>query len=174
MPLPVRPSLQPLRRLRSLPSGVTGPRERRPLARLASARAVLVFGPVLVFVIMSVGSASAAVIGGSSSRCNGAVVVSRGLSAPARNPASSPDDAILSCQSGKSSGARSGIDLTVRDRPSHPRRGPDRDEPDAFYPIAPPLGRMQAAPRRAPAWSQPAGKLAGCLVSARSALSDNR
>ena len=42
MPLPVRPSLQPLRRLRSLPSGVTGPRDSRPLARLASARAGLV------------------------------------------------------------------------------------------------------------------------------------
>ena len=41
MPLPVSPSLQPLRRLRSLPSGVTGPRDSRPLARLASARAVL-------------------------------------------------------------------------------------------------------------------------------------
>ena len=44
--------------------------------------AVLVFGPAAVFVIISVGSASAAVIGGSSSVCNGAVVVSRGLSAP--------------------------------------------------------------------------------------------
>ena len=68
---------------------------------------VLVFGPVLVFVMRSVGSASAAVIGGSSSRCNGAVVVSRGLSAPVRTPASSPDDAILSGRREKSSGARS-------------------------------------------------------------------
>ena len=42
--MPVSPSLQPLRRLRSLPSGEVGPRDSRPLARLASARAVLSVG----------------------------------------------------------------------------------------------------------------------------------
>ena len=41
IPLPVSPSLQPFRRLRSLPSGEVGPRDSRPLALLASARAVL-------------------------------------------------------------------------------------------------------------------------------------
>ena len=41
IPLPVSPSLQPLRRLRSLPSGEVGPCDSLPLARLASARAVL-------------------------------------------------------------------------------------------------------------------------------------
>ena len=35
------PSLQPFCRLRSFPSGVTGPCDSRPLARLASARAAV-------------------------------------------------------------------------------------------------------------------------------------
>ena len=47
IPAPVSPSLQPLHRLRSLPSGEVGPRESRPLARLASARAVRVLVSVV-------------------------------------------------------------------------------------------------------------------------------
>jgi hypothetical protein len=64
IPAPVSPSLQPLRRLLALPSGEVGPRECRPLARLASARAVL--GYMLVILMSLVGSASAVDMAGSS------------------------------------------------------------------------------------------------------------
>jgi hypothetical protein len=57
--------LQPLRRLFALPSGVIGPCERRPLARLASARAELFLFSVEQMEMSSV-STSVADIGGPS------------------------------------------------------------------------------------------------------------
>ena len=94
IPLPVSPSLQPFCRLRSLPSCVVGPFDRRPLDLLASARAVL--GPASVLVMASIGSASAAIIGGASSEVKRSWCRTLGPSPPRfRTPASSPNYAIL-------------------------------------------------------------------------------
>src|SRR3974377_2478731 len=85
IPAPVSPSLQPFRRLRALPSGETGPFDRRPLILLASPLAVL--GPVLVVVVTaSIGSASTAIIGGSLARFGSGGDFPLGLSPPRSFP----------------------------------------------------------------------------------------
>ncbi len=117
IPAPVSPSLQLFCRLLDLPSGETGPCDNRPLALLASLRIVL--GQMVVFNMASAGSASAADIGGSSPRCNRGLSCLGAPSAPFLTPASSPDDAILNTRFTKSSGDRSGIELSATSRDDH-------------------------------------------------------
>ena len=90
-PLPVSPSLQPLCRLRSLPSSEVVHWDRLPLDLLATARARLVLLSVVQMETSS-GSTSVADIGGSSTWCSGSGLRSGALSAPMQSPATPPDD----------------------------------------------------------------------------------